>query len=102
MACLISSVANIAKIVERLESRFAVEKQLQLHQAKLHNRRQQPKETVQALATDVRTLVDLAYQDLTPAVQERFAVLHFIDAIVCEEDRFRLRIRKPQTLDDAL
>ena len=49
------------KIIEQLESRFGVEKQLQLHQAKLHNGRQQPKETVQALATDIRTLVDLAY-----------------------------------------
>ena len=34
------------------------------------------------LATDIRSMVDLAYQDLGTPVQERFAVQHFIDAFI--------------------
>lgn len=90
------------KIVERLELRFGAEKQLQLHQARLRSRRQQPKESLQSLAIDIRSMVDLAYQDLPSHIQERFAVQHFVDAIYCKEDRFRLRVNKPKTLDDAL
>ena len=73
-----------------------------MHQACLHNRRQKDGETVQEPAADVPSLASLAYQDLSPAVQERFATQHFIDAISDPDDRLRLRREKPCTLDDAL
>ena len=45
-----SDCRNYAKIVDKLELRFGVEKQRELHQARLHNRQQQEYESVQALA----------------------------------------------------
>ena len=85
-----SDCRNYAKIVDKL------------HQARLHNRRQQENESVQALAADIRSMSSLAYQDLSPDTQERFAVQHFIDAIKDQEDRLRLRRDKPRTMDEAL
>ena len=52
------------KIVERLQLHFGVVKQAELHQARLLNRRQFEGESLQMLATDIRSMVDLAYQDL--------------------------------------
>ena len=52
-------------IVERLQLRFSVEKQVELHQARLLNRRQFEGESLQMLATDIRSMVALAYQDLS-------------------------------------
>ena len=52
---------NYKKIVDRLEPRFGVEKQRELHQARLHSRRQQGNESVQALAADIRSMSSLAY-----------------------------------------
>ena len=63
---------------------------------------QQENESVQALAADIRVMSSLAYQDLSPDTQERFAVQHFIDAIKDQEDRLRLRRDKPRTMDEAL
>ena len=54
------------------------------------------------LATDIRSMVDLAYQDLGVPVQERFALQHFIDALYDKDDRLYLRREKPSTLDQAL
>ena len=90
------------KIVARLQLRFGVEKQAELHQARLLNRRQFEGESLQVLATDIRSMVDLAYQDLGAPVQERFAVQHFIDALSDKDDRLYLRREKPGTLDQAL
>lgn len=90
------------KIVGRLELRFGVEKQRELHQARLHNRRQNDGESAQALASDIRSMANLAYQDLQPDVQERFAVQHFINAIKNPDDRLRIRRDKPQNIDEAL
>ena len=70
-----------AKIVERSQLRFGVEKQAELHQARPLNRRQFEGKSLQMLATDIRSMVDLAYQDLGTPVQERFAVQHFIDTL---------------------
>ena len=69
---------------------------------RLHNRRQPENESVQALAADIRSLSSLAYQDLSPDTQERFAVQHFLDALKDRDDRLKLRRDKPRTLDDAL
>ena len=93
---------NYKKIVDRLELRFGVEKQRELHQARLDSRRQQENESVQALAADIRSMSSLAYQDLSPDTQERFAVQHFVDAIKDQDDRLRLRRDKPRTMDEAL
>ena len=49
------------KFVERLELLFGAEKQLHLHQARLQSRRKQPKESLQGLARDIRSMVDLVY-----------------------------------------
>ena len=73
-----------------------------MHQARLHSRRQQENESVQALAADIRSMSSLAYQDLSPDTQERFAVQHFVDAIKDQDDRLRLRRDKPRTMDEAL
>ena len=97
-----SECRQYAKIVERLQLRFGVEKQAELHQARLLNRRQLEGESLQMLATDIRSMVDLAYQDLGASVQERFAVQHFIDALSDKDDRLHLRREKPGTLDQAL
>ena len=97
-----SDCNDYSKLVARLELRFGVEKQTELFQARLHNRRQQEGESLKALAADIRAMSSLAYQDLVPAAQERFAVQHFIDAIRDVDDRMRLRRDKPRTLDEAL
>jgi len=54
------------------------------------------------LATDIRSMVDLAHQNLGTLVQELFAVQHFIDALSDKDDGLYLRREKPGTLDDAL
>ena len=82
--------------------RFGVEKQAELHQARLLNRRQFEGESLPMLATDIPSMVDLAYQDLGAPVQERFAVQHFINALYDKDDRLYLRREKPETLDQAL
>ena len=97
-----SECRQYGKIVERLQLRFGVEKQAELHQARLLNRRQFEGESLPMLATDIRSTVDLAYQDLGVDVQERFAVQHFIDALSDKDDRLYLRREKPGTLDEAL
>ena len=96
-----SDCRNCAKIVDKLELRFGVEKQRELHQARLHNHRHQENESVQSLSADIGSMSTLAYQDLSPDNQERFAVQHFIDAIKDRDDRLRLRRDKPRTMDEA-
>ena len=91
-----------SKIVERLQLRFGEEKQAEVHQARLLNRRQFEGESLPMLATDIRSMVDLAYQDLGAPVLECFAVQHFIDALYDKDDRLYLRPEKPETLDQAL
>ena len=86
----------------RLQLCFGIEKQAELHQARLLNRWQFEGESLQMLATDIRSMVDLAYKDLGTPVQERFAVQHFIDALRDKDDRLYLRRQKPSALDDAL
>ena len=90
------------KFVERLELLFGAEKQLHLHQARLQSRRKQPKESLQSLARDISSMVDLVYQELLPDLREQFAVQRFVDAVCCHENHFRLLVNKPRTLDDAL
>ena len=97
-----SECRQYGKIVERLQLRFGVEKQAELHQVRLLNRQQFEGESLPMLATDIRSTVDLAYQDLGVDVQERFAVQHFIDALSDKDDRLYLRQEKPGTLDKAL
>ena len=58
-----SDYRNYAKIVDKLELPFGVEKQRELHQVRLHNRCQLENETGQVLAADIRSLSSLAYQD---------------------------------------
>ena len=96
-----SECRQYAKIVERLQLRFGVEKQAELHQARLLNRRQLEGESLQMLATDIHSMVDLTYQDLGVPVQERFSVEHFIDALSEKDDRLYLRREEPGTLDKA-
>ena len=69
---------------------------------RLHSHRQQENESVQALTGYIRSMSSLAYQDLSPDTQERFAIQHFIDAIKDKDDRLRLRRDKPRTTDEAL
>ena len=88
--------------MERLQLRFGVETQAELHQARLLNRRQFEGESLQMLATDIRSMVDLAYQDVGAVIQERIAVQHFTDALNDKDDRLYLRREKPSTLDRAL
>ena len=97
-----SGCNDYSKLVARLELHFGVEKQAELFQAKLHNRRQQDGESLKALSADVRSMSSLAYQDLAPSAQECFAVQHFIDAVSDVDHRMRLRRDKPRTLDEAL
>ena len=97
-----SDCRNYAKIVDKLKLRFGVEKQRELHQARLHNRCQQEIESVQALSADIRSMSTFAYQDLSPGTKERFAVQHFIDTSKDRDDRLRLRRDKPRTMDEAL
>ena len=84
-----SDCRNYAKIVDEFELRFGVDKQRELHQVRLHNRRQLENESVQTLAADIRSLSSLAYQDLFPDTQERFAVQLFIDALKDRDDRLK-------------
>ena len=56
---------HYVKIVERLQNRFGIETQAELHQARLLNHNQFEGESLQMLVTDIRSLVDLAYQDLS-------------------------------------
>lgn len=49
------------KLLARIELRFGVEKQTELFQARLHNRRQQECDSLKALASDIRNMVSLAY-----------------------------------------
>ena len=61
---------NYEKIIDRLELQFGVEKQRELHEARLHSRRQQVNESVQALAADIRSMSSLTAQDFSPDTQK--------------------------------
>ncbi|KAL9985072.1 hypothetical protein ACROYT_G007433 [Oculina patagonica] len=76
-----SDCRNYAKIVDKLELRFGVEKQRELHQARLHN-----------FASRKTKVFKLLLQIFG----------HFIDAIKDQDDRLRLRRDKPKTMDEAL
>jgi len=97
-----SDCRNYAKIADKLELRCGVEKQHELHQARLQNRRQQEHESVQALAADIRCMSNLACQDLSPDTQARFAVQYFIDAIKYQDGQLRLRNDELRNMDEAL
>ena len=51
---------SYSKIVDKLELRFCVEGQRELYQARLHSRRQQGNESIQALAADIGSMAKLA------------------------------------------
>ena len=70
--------------------------------ARLHNRRQQENEGVQALSADIRSMSTFAFQDLSSDTQERFAVKHFIDSVKDRDDRLRLWRDKSCAMDKAL
>ena len=49
------------KVIDKLELRLGIGKQRELHQERLHSRRQQETESVQALAEDIRSMSSLPY-----------------------------------------
>ena len=75
-----------------LEQRFGATRLLSIYTAELNCRRRREGETLPALGQDIRRLVNHAYPDVGPRVQERFAVEKFAEALTDPELRAGVQI----------
>ena len=88
-------------LIAALDKRFGNAHHAELNQVKLRGRVRKREETLPELAEEVEHLARLAYPDATAEMVEVLAKDQFIDALLDEEFRLRLRQNKPQTLQGA-
>ena len=91
-----------ATLVAALSKRFGSAHQADLNRAKLKGRLRRRDESLPELAEDVERLTRLAYPEASAEMIEVLSKDHFIDALIDEDSRLRLRQNKPETLRHAL
>lgn len=89
-------------LVSALEARFGNAHQSELHKMKLRGRIRRREETLAELAEDIEYLTRLAYPDAAPAMQESLAKDQFIDSLLEEDMRLKIRQSQPKSLRDAV
>jgi hypothetical protein len=91
-----------ATLVAALSKRFGSAHQADLNRAKLRGRTRRRDENLPELAEDVERLTRLAYPEASTEMIEVLSKDQFIDALIDEDLRLRLRQNKPGTLNLAL
>ena len=91
-----------ATLVATLNKRFGSAHQADLNKAKLKGRARRRDENLPELAEDIERLTRLAYPDAPAEMIEVLSKDQFIDALIDEDLRLRLRQNKPGTLNLAL
>ena len=89
-------------LLAALEARFGSDHQIELHRMKLKNRMGKKEEGLTELAEDVEKLTWLVYPDADPALMELLGIDHFIDALLEEDMRLKVRQSRPKTLREAV
>ena len=89
-------------LVMALNSRFGVAHQTELARVQFRNRKRLKDEALPELACDIERLVQQAYPEASSVMHETLAIDQFIDALVDEDMRLRLRQSKANTLQEAL
>ena len=89
-------------LLSALEARFGNAHQTKLHKMKLRSRIRRREETLAELAEDIEYLTRLAYPDATPAMQESLAKDQFIDSLLEEDMRLKIRQSRPKSLRGAV
>ncbi len=89
-------------LVAALESRYGSAHQAELNRMKLRSRIWRREETLPELAEDIERLVRLAYPEAGLGMQEVLAKDQFVDSLVDEDMRLRIRQNRPASLRQAL
>jgi hypothetical protein len=90
------------KLVTALTVRFGMAHQSELARAKLKCRSRGKEESIPELAESVETLTRAAYPDASSDLQDTIAKDNFIDALLDEDMRLKVRQARPQSLQAAL
>ena len=96
------SRSDYAALTAALDSRFGVAHQAELNRARLRSRKRQRGEGLPELAEDIERLARLAYPDADPSMLEVLGKDQFIDALLNDDSRLRIRQMRPTTLRAAL
>ena len=95
--------ADAEVIATELRNKLAPREPKQAFRLKLRRRKRQPGESLVALSSAIRKLVDKAYPGVPHGFAEDIAVDHFIEAIEDNQSlRMQLRRAKPETLSQAV
>ena len=97
-----STRSNYNTLTAALDSRFGVAHQAELNRARLRSRRRGRDEGLPELAEDIERLARLAYPEADSTMLEVLGKDQFIDALVNDDNRLRLRQMRPPTLRVAL
>ena len=93
---------NFEMLVNALSNRFGNAHQTELARVRFKNRLKQRDESLPELSQEIERLARLSYPDAPSTVQDVLARDQFIDALVDDEVRLRIKHERPKTLQEAL
>jgi hypothetical protein len=93
---------NLDVLVVALKNRFGTSHQTELSRMKFKNRIKQKDESLPEMAEDIERLCRLAYPDAPPTLRDVLARDQFVDALLDEDTRLRIKQERPKTLRKAL
>ena len=104
VACTLSDVEleDYNSLVDALDNQFGPTKQIELNIAELRNRRKRPTESYRELGRAIKKLSGLAYSTLNYDQRDKYAKVHFTEAITEKEIKLLVVQGKPATLDEAI
>ena len=89
-------------IINRLQTRFGDHLLKKRFEIILPTRKRKSNEKLTELASDIRYMTNIVYEDLSPSTREKMAVKHFIMAIESPAAQYELSQRNDETLDSIL
>ncbi len=89
-------------LVTALESRYGTAHKSELYRVRFKNRVKQKDESLAALSEDLERLGRLAYPDAPADMQNSLSRDQFVDALLEEDTRLRIKQHRPKTLQHAL
>ena len=93
---------NFGQLVSALANRFGNAHQTELARVRFKNRMKRRDESLPELSQEIERLSRLSYPDAPSSVQDVLARDQFIDALVEDETRLRIKHERPKTLQEAL
>ena len=91
-----------AHVMADLAQRFAPDANVRQYKAQFKARRRRPKETLAALADDLRRLVARAYPTMDAALQRELVRDQFIEALTPAALKVRLQEHPPNSIQEAI